>query len=186
MQTNFKLLLVVGLLVVAGAVGGGLVVMQLQKTKTGEKVGTEITEQAQPDEDAEVQQMTQTSRPKPVVADVKIISPDIQGYVFSKSVAGADATLLNHTTQFNSTDKLLWLTVRFSEKSQATKVNFSMVYNQDGSILGPAQAQVKIENGVKFAVFKLASPAKGWPVGYYTGLISLPSGEDQRFDFRIQ
>lgn len=186
MQANLKLLFIVGLLVVAGAVGGGFVVMQMLKTNPADKVGSEVVEQVPPTENVVAQQMNQSNSTKPVVADVKITSPDIQGYVFSNTVSGAGATLLNHTTAFRTTDQTLWLTVRLAEMTKESVVNFSMVYNRDGSILGPAQAEIKTENGIKFAVFKLTSPAKGWPVGYYTGLISLPSGEDQRFDFRIQ
>lgn len=194
MQNKKILFIVLGLLAVLLLGGGGwYYTTQMTADQTSDLPEDEqmmADDQMDDDADQMVAEdnnsfMQPTESNNGVVANIQIKSPDIQAFVFSNEVSGLGATLVNHQSQFRSTDKELWLTIRLAANSQVENAKFSIIYKKDSSILGPANTVIKNEGGVNLGVFKISSPPQGWPVGDYVGVIALPNGEATKFDFRV-
>lgn len=186
MNKNVWLILLVVALLAAGGGASALILRQ-------KMAPNQIAPNRQPVEQTPTtsQQLptTQNTAVKPGALGEVMIEKSavaISGYVLSDRFSGAMTTPEQNLLVVPTATTKLWLTVFLRQGAAEGKVSLNLTYSKDNSVLGPAYANIKTLDGKTFAVFELNSPVAGWPVGNYTGLITLPSGEDQGFDFRIQ
>jgi hypothetical protein len=120
-------------------------------------------------------------------AEVDNTSADniITEHILSNASFGPMLNSSDHMNQFSSSDKQLWLTVKFSNKIIDDVVYFVLQHEAENSSLGPVKSAILSENDGKHSVFRLSSPESGWPVGTYTAVISLQSGDTETFTFQM-
>lgn len=172
MQNKKVLLALIGLLLVGG---GAYFYMQNVQKKTVEMM-------ASPTPAVEASMMPNAS----TSPATQLTSRKINAVLMSDSSSGATASPLSSKTAFSTQTATIFATVQLDPSYDGDKVVLKITYAADKSELGPVNAQVKTQDGKKFAVFQMKKPANGWPAGSYTALFALTTGESLEVPFTIQ